>query len=252
MLKDWWNYIFGEKNECLFDFSGLKVDMHSHLLPSLDDGVNDLEEAVSTICELKSLGFQKLITTPHIMQEGFPNTPASINSKTKELKKELQEREVHITFEAGAEYYLDDFFQEKVNHDEPLLTIGEKGVLIEFPYMNKPFNSEQVIFELQSKGYQPILAHPERYLYLFGDGTLDKFNALRSRGVWLQVNISSLVRGHSKTAQLARLLAKEGMIDLLGTDLHRITQIEYLKKGLENQYIVDLIKNDQLLNSKLL
>ena len=114
------------------DFSVLKTDMHSHLIPSIDDGSQSLKESIDLIQSLKELGFSKIITTPHTMSDGYKNTPEIILNGLEDVKVELENLKMNIPVYAASEYYVDFEFQESIKESN-LLTFGAKYILIEFP-----------------------------------------------------------------------------------------------------------------------
>ncbi|MEM6963929.1 MAG: CpsB/CapC family capsule biosynthesis tyrosine phosphatase [Bacteroidota bacterium] len=220
---------FRKKRNSLPDLSYLTVDMHSHLIPNIDDGAKTIEDSITMILQLKELGFQKIITTPHIMGEYYPNTPQIIRAGLKKLTAALAEKNIDVEIEVAAEYYLDDYFIQLLESGERLLTLYDNFILVEFSMLAEPVNALDMIFQLKTKGYQPVLAHPERYLY-FGK-QFEKFKNLKTVGCDFQLNLLSL-SGYYGLAQkkLAIKLLGAGLVDFLGTDLHRIRQIQSLGK----------------------
>jgi len=224
----------------------LRADIHSHLLPGIDDGVKSLDESLSVILEFKKLGYQKLITTPHIISDSYKNTPEIILGKLNELKTFLFEKKVDITIEAAAEYYLDTWLINEVKTKKELLTFGNKFILFEMNYVSEPFQLNDFIFQLITQGYKPILAHPERYQFM----TLEKAEDIRSRGVYLQVNILSLVGNYSKPIRkMAEQLIDRGIVDFLGSDCHNLQHILKLKKAFDNKYFKKALELPLLNNS---
>ena len=142
------------------------VDIHSHLLPGLDDGVKSVEETVYILKMLKRLGYKKVITTPHVMSDHYPNQTSDILSKLAYVKEEIVKKNINIKLEAAAEYYLDENFIQKIDSRQDLLTFGKNYLLFETSFFNKPAFLEEAIFNMNAQGYQPVLAHPERYGYL--------------------------------------------------------------------------------------
>ena len=134
----------------------IQTDIHSHLLPAIDDGSKTYEESIELLKNFVALGYEKVITTPHIMSDFYRNTPEIIQSKLKKLQSKLKEHQVEIQIEAAAEYYMDDWFINQVNRKVPLLTFGDKYLLFETSFMNKPNQFFDVIFKLQTQGYKPI------------------------------------------------------------------------------------------------
>lgn len=212
------------------DLPPIRVDMHSHLLPGLDDGVSSLEEAEAIIRNFIDLGYTRLITTPHIMSDAYRNTPSGILAKLEELKAHLQEKSIEVDVSAAAEYYLDESLMKMLETDQRLLTFGDRYLLFETNFITEPLNLKEFIFLATTKGYRLILAHPERYLYLQND--LEKVQDLLDRGVLMQLNISSLSGYYSKPVQqMAIKLVDRGMIHWLGSDCHHLPHTDLLKQA---------------------
>ncbi|MDH5604073.1 MAG: capsular biosynthesis protein, partial [Cyclobacteriaceae bacterium] len=111
------------------------TDMHSHILPALDDGAKSMEESIDLIKGFIDLGYKKLIATPHVMQDYYPNTAQSIREKRDSVKAELEKKSLAITIEASAEYYLDEYLLEAIHNGDELLLIGQKYILFEMSFM---------------------------------------------------------------------------------------------------------------------
>ncbi len=226
------------------------VDMHSHLIPAIDDGSKSLEESVSLVKSLKELGYKKIVTTPHIMGDFFKNSRESIMPGLKILKEKLAEENIDIAIEAAAEYYLDEWFMEKLEKDEPLLTFGKNYVLFETSYMNESHQLHQAIFMMRSKGYIPVLAHPERYTYLYQG--FEHFQTIYEMGVLFQINLNSLAGYYSKPAKLfAEKLIDHKMVDFAGTDCHGERHLDALRK-VKNTPYYNKLRTLPLLNNSLL
>ncbi len=231
------------------DLSQLAVDLHSHLIPGIDDGAKTLEDSIQLIIELKELGFHKIITTPHIMSDYYRNTPEIINSGLYTLRNELKKRNIEIEIEAAAEYYYDEYFLDLLKTDN-LLTINKEYLLFELSYLTKPTGIDEVIFQIQTKGLKPLLAHPERYPFL----KIEDYTKYKEAGCLFQMNILSLT-GHygEQVKQTANQLVDFGYIDFLATDLHHMHHIHLIKKNaLKNERLLDLINFGSLRNRELL
>jgi tyrosine-protein phosphatase YwqE len=227
-----------------------ETDLHSHLIPGIDDGAKTMEEAIKLILGLKALGYKKLITTPHIMSHRFPNSAETILRGLDALRRELERRDIDIAVEAAAEYYVDEHFLELLERGE-ILTFGTDYLLFELSYIAAPANLEALLFTLQSRGYRPVLAHPERYTYL--QGRFDRYVALKEAGALFQLNGVSLA-GHyaNKTVQTtARKLSERGMIDFVGSDTHGMRHIDSLRRGLETDVFQSLFRHNNILNAQL-
>ncbi|MEI9918135.1 MAG: CpsB/CapC family capsule biosynthesis tyrosine phosphatase [Bacteroidota bacterium] len=204
--------------------------MHSHLIPGIDDGVASNDHALEIITKLMDLGYEKFITTPHIMSDTYPNNPKVIRERLVLLNEFLRSKNINVEVQAAAEYYLDEYTMRAVNEPEEMLTFGNKYLLFETNYLSEPYVLKDFIFQATSKGYRPVLAHPERYQYM----TMEKAQDLVDRGVLLQVNLLSLSGFYMKSAQkLAEKLIDKKMVSFLGTDCHSFSQAAALEKSLK-------------------
>ncbi|HAI76773.1 MAG TPA: capsular biosynthesis protein, partial [Microscillaceae bacterium] len=183
------------------------------------DGVQTWEEALQIVKGFVAMGYTKLIITPHIMAGFYPNTPAIISEKTAQLKQLLAEHQLSISIEAAAEYYYDEVFVKQIKQETPLLTFGNRYVLFETSFQTYPQNIFETIFALQSQGYQPVLAHPERYVYIQQNKKMiDKF---LSRHVLLQLNLNSLAGYYGRDAkEIAQWLLDQHYVHFAGSDCH--------------------------------
>lgn len=213
----------------------MRVDMHSHLLPGLDDGVSTLEEAEVIVRSFIDMGYTQIITTPHVMSDAYRNTPEIILSSLQELQHHLRRQDLTISISAAAEYYLDESLMRQVESNQPLLTFGDRYLLFETNFMTDPLNLKEFIFLATTKGYRLILAHPERYLYLQNDFSM--VQDLLDRGVMMQLNINSISGHYSKSAQqMAYKLIDKGMIHWIGSDCHHREHTEVMKKVRQSRY----------------
>ncbi|MGZ3838677.1 MAG: tyrosine-protein phosphatase [Flavisolibacter sp.] len=220
---------FKKKETPSTDLAWLKTDIHSHLIPGIDDGSPDLSTSLELVRGFAALGYQKIITTPHIMGEVYPNTPDIITAGAEKLQQAISEAGLAIECRAAAEYYMDEGFQKMLRDKVPLLTISDNIVLTEFSMLSAPLDLQEVLFEMQMNNYQPLIAHPERYSYL--NRKREVFDELKASGCYLQVNLLSLVGYYGSTVQeLAEYLLKKGYYDFAGTDLHHAKHLEALSK----------------------
>ena len=232
------------------DLSWLKVDMHSHLIPGIDDGSKSMEESLELVKRLADFGLEKIITTPHIMSEYYRNTPEIIAMGLEDLRKAAKQEGIHIQIEAAAEYYMDEIFLEKVKAGEKLLTFGEDYILVETGFINKPQMLLDIIFHLEMAGYKPILAHPERYQYLIADKNLQE--ELIDRKLLFQVNLLSLTGFYSKQVKdFGEMLIDRNVVALLGTDCHNSRYLDMLETLPQHQKIYSKIQNLELINPRL-
>lgn len=232
--------LFGKKRKkrVNIDFSKLPtltVDMHSHLLPGIDDGAQTLEESVEMIRRFADMGYKQLVTTPHVMSDFYRNSSETILQKRDEVREALIKENIDVELDAAAEYYLDEGLIEKLKNHEKLLTIGDNYLLFETSYMNASANLSQAVFMMQSQGYKPVMAHPERYTYWFGKN--DEIREVWEKGVHMQVNLMSLVGYYSKASKdIAEWLIDEEMVSFVATDCHRSKHQDVLDKVRRSEY----------------
>lgn len=241
-----------KKDEALFtgSFGILKTDMHSHLLPGIDDGAPDVETSIQLIRGLMELGYEKFITTPHIYPDLYPNNRETIFNALELLKQKLQEENMVVDITPAAEYFIDDLFAELVESKEPLLTITKNWVLVEISFIAPPPDLNKTLFNLITNGYQPILAHPERYSYYHNKREI--YHRFKDQGCLLQINLLSLTGYYGKSVQdAARYLVKEQLVDLVGTDLHHERHLQAMHNNSLIQEVHAIIEKGQLLNSSL-
>jgi len=202
--------------------------MHSHLVPGIDDGAQDVESSIELVNGLVDMGYQKLITTPHILWDIYKNDVKTITPAHNSLLEALKTNKIKVPVSFAAEYFLDDHVDELIEKNVPLLTIKNKWTLVEFSFVSAPLDLKEKLFSLQIAGYFPILAHPERYTYFNRDRNV--YDELKEAGYYFQVNILSLVGYYGKAPQeLAQYLVKKKYVDLLGTDMHHIRHLNTLQ-----------------------
>lgn len=224
--------------------------MHSHLIPGIDDGSPDIETSLVLIKGMVDAGYKKLITTPHILWDMYQNTREDILLKFEVLKEKIKEEGLEVELGVGAEYYLDDYVKELLKKKEPLLTITKNLVLVEFSLASEPIDLTDILFELQVQGYQPVIAHPERYIY--NERNKYFFEVLKSSGLLFQLNILSLSGFYGKAVQeMANYFLKNEFYELAGTDLHNQHHLEALANPALNVSLKKLVDSGKLINQDL-
>lgn len=232
------------------DFSALKTDMHSHLIPGIDDGAPDMETSLQLIRGMSELGYTKLVTTPHIMWDMYQNTRDDILRRLDELRTAVSKEGINIELHAAAEYFLDDYVEQLVKKNEPLLTISGNMVLVEFSMAYPSHSLKDILFDMQMTGYQPVIAHPERYVYL--ERNKDFYDELRDIGCLFQLNFLSLTNQYGKSVQdLASYLIKKGYYDLVGTDLHNFRHLDGLSNPALGVQLKKLMESGRIKNAEL-
>lgn len=240
--------IFKKKSSSNIDYSAVGTDMHSHLLPGIDDGSAAAEDSLAFMKGLQELGYKKFVTTPHIMADLYPNTTATIEAAFEKIK---QAGGNDVPLMPAAEYMLDESFDELIRRGVQLRCIHESTVLVEFSFVTAPLDFKEKIFNLQMSGYQPLLAHPERYLYFSGNKAV--YDELKSAGCQFAVNLLSFTGYYGKgSTELAQYLFKKDYIDYLGTDLHHQRHLDALRQAHAAMPVIQkLADSGKLMNGKL-
>lgn len=208
----------------------MKIDYHSHVLPGLDDGATDLQNAAELVSAMKSWGFEKITCTPHI-NALYRNTPDAIGSAFEALQAELEDRKTDITLAMSAEYRLVPETWPQVLEKGWLMPIEDKYILTELPISKREeigwIKPLEEFRKLVSMGLTPILPHPERYFYLSHRELMEFVEA----GVVIQCNYGSLAGLYGIEARdRARALVSEGIVSLYGTDMHNLKYVEIIGK----------------------
>ncbi|MBK9731731.1 MAG: hypothetical protein IPO83_10680 [Chitinophagaceae bacterium] len=245
-----WNFLTGNKNKQPAVVQPLTVDLHSHLIPGIDDGAQTEAECLLLLRGMADLGYSKCITTPHCYPGFYNNTPASIASGLARLKAICVEQTISLQVEAAAEYFFDNTFFEIVEKNE-LLCFGKQYVLFELPSNSRPAMIEEIVFKMNLNGYQPVLAHPERYPY-FHDKKMYEYQKLKDHGVLFQLNLMSLTGYYNPGIRaVARDLIRHEMVDFAGTDIHKEKHLPVLHSVQQDHYYLQLLSSGKLLNNTL-
>ena len=197
------------------------TDHHSHILPGVDDGVKKMEVSLKVLERYEQLGIAEVWCTPHVMED-IPNTTAGLQARFAELCEAYQGP---IKLHLAAEYMMDALFEERLEQDD-LLKLGNDGnqVLVETSYFNPPMDLDSILRRIKQKGLYPMLAHPERYVYM----GKDRYKALKENGIRFQLNLSSLAGGYGSEAKdKANWILKQGYYNIAGSDLHSSKNIDY-------------------------
>jgi protein-tyrosine phosphatase len=218
------------------NFEHLQIDFHNHILPGIDDGAKDANDSYNLRIGLQERGFEKSVYTPHIYTEIHPNNPASISNAYNTLFQNSTYSNAFKNDSFAAEYMIDENFKNALNGNIPLLCIKDKKVLIEFSTLQLPFFAEETIFNLRLLGYTPIIAHPERYHYMFNNTNSNlTYTQLKDMGCELQLNLLSLVGMYGDISKQASMyLLKNQLYDYAATDVHNSMHLRYLDKLIQS------------------
>ena len=200
------------------------TDWHCHILPGVDDGFRSLEDSLEALSRYESLGVSEVWLTPHVMED-VPNATEVLKNRFSELCDAYKGA---LRLHLAAEYMMDSLFERRLR-DRDLLPLGTGGkhLLVETSYYNPPAGLVEILKSIKTAGYFPVLAHPERYMYM----DMEDYSALMDSGVRLQLNLCSLVGMYGKEVQKkAFRLLRKGYFSIVGTDLHRLSQLDFLTK----------------------
>lgn len=227
------------------------TDIHSHVCPGIDDGAADPEYGAILVEEMSKLGITKMIVTPHITDDIFPNTEETITTALADLKRAMKEKGVKMELDYSAEHRIDDLLYNNLSKGN-IHPLPNNYILVENPWIHEPFGLEAFFRNLkESYGLTPILAHPERYPYYIKEP--NNYQRLHNQDVLFQVNLLSLAGyyGHS-VKKTAEMLVAHDMVDFLGTDLHHSRHVDSLRKYLASgAYDKLLAHSHRILNDKI-
>lgn len=219
-----------KKKQIETDYFPISTDIHSHILPGIDDGAADVETAVELVKGLMELGLTRSIATPHIISDMYRNNPQTIGHALLQLRQALEKEGINYQVDAAAEYMMDPSFFEAIKNKEPLLCIKDNMILTEFGWAGMPENPKQMSFTIITSGYTPILAHPERYFYF--QNNFKAYHFLQDLGFLLQVNLSSLTGYYGAGAmKAAKYIIDNDLCSYLGSDLHNAKHLRLLNDG---------------------
>lgn len=246
-----YNLFFFTKNKpALKDLISGYTDIHSHLLPGIDDGSKNFETTLMLVQSLQKIGFEQFITTPHVIKNIWDNSKTGIESLAVSTAQKLGEHKSDVPFKAAAEYMMDDSFS-KLMESEKLLTLKDNYILVEMSYINPPMQLYDIIFDIKIAGYQPVLAHPERYLFYHNN--FEEYKKIKKAGCLFQLNLLSAVGYYgTNVGKTAEKLLKNGMIDFTGSDLHHENHLRSFEKKLlfsDTSNLKEAIKNNDFFRS---
>jgi protein-tyrosine phosphatase len=230
-----------------YSYEQIAVDMHSHVLPGIDDGAQNVEESIFLVKKMMEVGIKKIIATPHIMADFYRNTPETINGALTLLKAELHLQGLDIEVQAAAEHYFDETFENRVEEDR-LMLMGDKYALFEYPFISAPPNAFRVIRRMVDLGYKPILAHPERYQYM----PINEMADLRAWGCNIQLNTISLTGYYGKEIKKkAEEMVDADVVDFISSDMHHPRHASALKSALNYPHLQKILTDYPLKNIML-
>ncbi|GGB87993.1 tyrosine-protein phosphatase [Dyadobacter sediminis] len=242
------NWLFDTKKKEELDLSRIGIDIHSHIIPGIDDGVETIEESVAMAKKMQEYGYSRMFTTPHVMWDCYKNTPEIISTGLEDVRNAAKEAGLTIEINAAAEYFIDEHFIDLLTTGQELMTLPGNRLLVELPYSTPLMNTSETLFSIIERGYQPVLAHPERYTYFYSDPSV--YKKLADQGCELQVNILSLSNHYGENVhKMAEWLLRNDLISYLGTDAHKIQHVELILKSNKNKWLTKYpFQNEKLIN----
>lgn len=233
-------------------FASLGIDIHCHMLPGVDDGSKSNEESLACLKVMRDAGFEKVICTPHYQYPRFPNVESDIQNRYDSMLLDftsLNAQNIPQMIGVAGEYRVDSGFADRIKNNQFLLVSG-KYLLTEFSLHQQVIGLDQVMFDLQMKNYEIILAHPERYPYY--SSASSKLQHLKDMGVYFQVNILSLIGFYGEgPRRKAFEMIEKGWVEFLGTDMHNTLYAQALIDATHDRKIIKLIEKHQFLNSQV-
>ena len=227
----------------------ITTDIHSHILPGLDDGAANPDKSLEMLKRMAELGYERMVATPHVMVDGYKNSTSHILSSIERLRDSAAAFSIGIELDTAAEYYMDEELSRRLESGD-ILTIGAEYLLFETSFFCEPLNLHEMIYEITMRGYRPLMAHPERYRYI--NDIQDFYGRLREAGVSFQVNINSFGGYYGSDAkEKAYYLSENGMVDFLGSDIHGTGQIDYMSDILSKGVLESVISKNKILNDTL-
>ena len=209
------------------------TDIHCHVVPGIDDGSPDISTSLELIEQMSKWGLRRIIASPHITYGSFENTPVIISEAFSELEKAAKERGINVELSYSAENRIDDLFLKNFA-EGTLLTLPGNLLLVENSYMQEPWNLDQLLFEIQVKGFRPILVHPERYSYYHGKK--GRYENIHNAGTAFQINLLSLAGYYGKgEKKVAETLIEKNLVDYIGSDLHNKSHVEAISQYLASK-----------------
>jgi len=240
-------FSFFSKKQYLVDLLNGFVDIHNHVLPGIDDGAKTAQDSINLIKGFSEFGVKNFVCTPHIMHNYYDNTPKTIKKAFDVLKIELANQGINdVVIDIAAEHMIDDNFEDILGTNQ-VMPIKKGHLLLEMSFLQPSINLNTAIQKVQTHGYFPILAHPERYL--FYHEKFGVYRKLKTQNIFFQMNLLSICGYYgSRVENVALKLLEEGLIDFVASDVHNLAQIDVLKKYTPSNKVLKII-NKLIINT---
>lgn len=226
-----------------------RTEIHCHIMPGVDHGASTVNDSLELIEAERRWGIDRFILTSHVTEDTFENNPETLAEGFARLKEGVDKVEMPVRMAYSAEYRLDTLFMEQLRQNR-IVPMPGNYLLVENSYIQEPMGLDNLLFDLKVKGYKVIMAHPERFPYYHGNAS--RYEQLHSAGNLFQVNLLSLAGFFGKDAKkVAEWMAKQGMVDFLGSDVHHMRHVEAIDAYLKSSdyrkllpYLKKTVKND--------
>lgn len=196
------------------------TDVHCHILPGVDHGSQSMEQSLEMLRAEAEMGINRVILTSHVTAITFENTRETLTDAFMKLKDAVTDEGMDMELFLSAEYRMDEYFDKEYAADH-LIPMPGNHILLENSFQQELMNLDDLLFDMQVKGYRTILAHPERYAYY--SRRRKRYEQLHNAGARFQVNILSFTGYFGEEARDSALwFAHNGMIDYLGSDMHNV------------------------------
>ena len=223
------------------------TDVHCHVIPGVDHGSPDVSMSLELLERMSSWGIRRIVGTPHVTESVFVNDSGTLSPAAAMLRKAVARKEIPVAIAQSAEYRIDELFKEQVEEGR-LCPFPGKFLLVENSFMQEPWELDSILFDLKVKGFKPILAHPERYLYYHSRP--ERYRDLHNAGTLFQVNLLSLAGYHGKAEKrMAERLIADDMVDFIGTDLHHHRHADSIEEYLASK---EYRKYSEILSNRVL
>lgn len=200
------------------------IDFHNHIIFDVDDGAQDIEQSIKMLKEAQEAGITDVILTPHYMEEYYEVGTKAIAKRMEIINQEIEKNNINIKLHQSNEVYITSNIINLLKNERVSTVAGSKYVLMETPMLQVPMNFRQIIYDLKSNGYIPVIAHPERYEYIQKNPQI--VYDLIQDGVLFQSNIGSIIGIYGNDAKkTVKKLLKHKMVHFIGTDTHRPNSI---------------------------
>ncbi len=207
------------------------IDLHSHWVPGIDDGVGSADEGVALLRALIDAGFEQIIATPHMRPGMFDNTRGDIVAAFEQMQSRVQAEQLGVRVGLSCEHFFDDIVFERLMGGQGVPYPGQRAVLVEFATDHLPARLADRLFDLRRLGLRPVIAHPERYRAAWK--SLEVMEDLVDRGMVLLMDVGALAGKYGRAPKkAAERMLDAGLYYAACSDAHRPSDVLEVEKGI--------------------